>query len=126
MIRTLNGEKFHQRPRTSGSPLAIRVGKRIAAIRLARGLSQRDLATRLNAMRTLISKWENGRSEPMPDSINKLACVLAVNPGELLCAPIGQGKSLSLEPFIGAIAFLLPGLNAENRSEILAFAKGMV
>jgi len=98
------------------SSAALGIGKRIVAIRLARGMSQRDLGNALKLPRTNISKWENDGSVPGLESIERIARALKVCTGELL-------HHLELDPIEGAIAFLLPALSNEQREAVLNFAR---
>ncbi len=53
-------------------------------LRLARGMSQEELASRLNVVRQTVSKWEKGLSIPDADMIIKLSEIFGVKAGELL------------------------------------------
>ncbi len=53
-------------------------------LRKKKGLSQEELAVRLNIVRQTISKWEKGLSVPDADLLVKLADVLEVSVVELL------------------------------------------
>jgi transcriptional regulator with XRE-family HTH domain len=70
-----------------------------AAIRMLRqksGLSQRQLALRMQVPRTYVSKIENEKAMPTLSSLQRLATALEVNVGDLL-----KGTSRSLEDEIG-------------------------
>lgn len=62
----------------------MNIGKRIARARKAAGLTQNALAKKLYVNPTCISKWENGRIIPMPDTIIRLAKALKTDPNTLL------------------------------------------
>ena len=64
----------------------------IRAFRKAKGLSQEELAARLNVVRQTVSKWENGLSVPDSDMLTKLASVLDVSVVDLLEDPLDIGK----------------------------------
>ena len=53
-------------------------------LRKKKGLSQEELAVRLNIVRQTVSKWEKGLSVPDADLLVKLADVLEVSVAELL------------------------------------------
>lgn len=55
-------------------------------VRKAKGLSQEELAIRLNVVRQTISKWEKGLSVPDADMLMKLADVFETPVSELLGA----------------------------------------
>ncbi len=56
----------------------------VRGIRHARGLSQRQLATRMEVPRTYISKIENGKAMPTLSSLERLASALEASIGDLL------------------------------------------
>ena len=49
------------------------LNENIRAIRRAKGLSQEELAIKLNVVRQTISKWEQGRSVPDSDLLIALS-----------------------------------------------------
>lgn len=59
------------------------MGAKIRAYRLAKGLSQFDLADALGLDQTTISAWECGKAEPTAFNIRRLADILGVAPGDL-------------------------------------------
>ncbi len=60
------------------------LSENIRAAREAKGLSQIELAARLNVVRQTISKWERGRSVPDADLLVSLANALDVSVNDLL------------------------------------------
>ena len=56
----------------------------IKAFRKDRGLTQEELAIRVNVVRQTISKWEKGLSVPDADMLQKIAEVLEVSVSQLL------------------------------------------
>ena len=56
----------------------------IKAIRKSKGLSQEELAIKLNVVRQTISKWEKGQSVPDAEQLIKLAVILETTVSELL------------------------------------------
>ena len=54
--------------------MAIRhMGERIRSLRTALGMTQGDLAEKMNVTDKAVSKWERGLSRPDIDSLPKLA-----------------------------------------------------
>ena len=53
-------------------------------LRTQKGMSQEELADRLNVVRQTVSKWEKGLSVPDSEMLIKLADVFEVSVGELL------------------------------------------
>lgn len=60
------------------------ISENIKWARKAKGLSQEELAVRLNVVRQTISKWENGLSVPDADILIQLAELLEVSVSQLL------------------------------------------
>lgn len=71
---------------------AATLGDRIAAARLAAGLTQSGLAARLGVGEKMISSWENDRSEPRANRLAMLAGLLNVSVSWLL---IGGGEGVA-------------------------------
>ena len=53
--------------------------KNIKAIRKSKGLSQQELAIKLNVVRQTVSKWEQGLSVPDSDMLISLSEVLTLS-----------------------------------------------
>ena len=72
----------------------------IKRIRKSKGLSQEELAIKLNVVRQTVSKWENGLSVPDQDMLITLAdeldtyCIMCVYSACFYCA-CGHAKFLS-------------------------------
>ena len=64
----------------------------LARYRKSAGMSQEDLADKLQLTRQTISKWENGLSEPDLATLQQLCTLLQVSPDELL---LGKKKETS-------------------------------
>jgi len=64
-------------------PTTVRLAKKVKSLRLARMMSQQDLASVAETRQALISSIENGDANPTLDSLIKLAGALGVEVGEL-------------------------------------------
>ena len=64
------------------------LAENIKAIRKQRGMTQEELATRLNVVRQTVSKWEKGLSVPDADLLKRIAEILETNVSTLFGAPI--------------------------------------
>ena len=64
------------------------LAENIKAIRKQRGMTQEELATRLNVVRQTVSKWEKGLSVPDADLLKRIAEILETDVSTLLGAPI--------------------------------------
>lgn len=62
------------------------MGEMIAALRKERGMTQKDLADKMNVTDKAVSKWERNLSCPDVNSIPRLAEVLRVSVEELMNA----------------------------------------
>ena len=60
------------------------LNENIKAIRKSKGLSQQELAVKLNVVRQTVSKWEQGRSVPDSDMLISLSEVLEIPVSTLL------------------------------------------
>ena len=70
----------------------IKIGKFIAECRKNEGLTQMQLAERLNITDRAVSKWETGRTLPDSSVMLELCDILRINVNELLC-----GEKISME-----------------------------
>ena len=66
------------------TPTARQMGKTVRQIRLAKGLSQAELARRCDLSREYINKIEAGKYDPPLSTINALAEALGVSVAKLL------------------------------------------
>lgn len=70
--------------RGKGRRMAMALSDRILELRTGMGLSQGDLADRLEVSRQSVSKWETGQSVPDLDKIIKLADLFGITVDELV------------------------------------------
>lgn len=73
------------------------LGERIRELRKKHGLSQEQLADKLNVSRQAVQKWESGVNEPNIETIKCIACYFQVDYGYLLNGkapdpPLKEGK----------------------------------
>jgi transcriptional regulator with XRE-family HTH domain len=101
----------------------IDVARAVREIRNALGLSQRQLAGRMDVPRTYISKIENAKAMPTLSSLDRLARALEVD----ICALLRDARSrresesfaIASDPFLMEIAAILPQLDGFQRSMFL-------
>ncbi len=79
----------------------------LKALRMKKGMTQEELATRLNVVRQTISKWEKGLSVPDSDLLIRLAEILEVSVSELL------GSKIEIEEKPDALAEQLSRINEQ-------------
>ena len=75
----------------------------IKTLRKSKGLSQEELAIKLNVVRQTISKWEQGLSVPDAEMLIKLAEVLDTNVSTLLGEKITESKVDDLKAISGKL-----------------------
>ena len=60
------------------------VGKTIAALRQARGMTQQQLADALGIAQQSVARWETGEREPRVSTLRRIAAVLGCDLSALL------------------------------------------
>lgn len=77
---------WRRKMRTANSRrgVVLMLNENIRALRKAKGLSQGELAIKLNVVRQTVSKWEQGRSVPDADMLIVLSEALGVPASTLL------------------------------------------
>ena len=81
----------------------------------SKGLSQEELAIRLNVVRQTISKWEKGLSVPDADMLIKIADIFEVSVSELLGAKIGEKKEQDVNEVADQLMRINEQLAIKNR-----------
>lgn len=59
-------------------------GQRIKAARKAAGMTQKDLAGKLDIAYQTLAQWENDLRNPKYDTLQRIASALGIHPGELM------------------------------------------
>lgn len=113
---------------TGNRPLSV--AGAIRALRTRAGLSQRQLAQRMNVPRTYVSKIENEKATPTLSSLARLAAALEVSIPDLLteCGPSREDeiRELLSDPFIAELVEFTSKLNTMQLSSVLAQVRDMV
>lgn len=68
----------------------IKIGKLIRGLRLERGMTQRQLAGKMNISEQAVSKWERGLGFPDVSLLPELSVILGVNPETLLSGQMDE------------------------------------
>lgn len=96
-------------------------GQRLRAARKEKKLTQKELASKINAAHNSISNWENDQNMPDPDTIQNLCWALGVEPNYFfsvesssLPANIIPMPEMQKIPLIGSIACGAPILAEEH------------
>lgn len=113
--------------------MPIYFGDKIREARKSAGLTQRQLADKVNVSNTSISNWEKNLSRPDPDTIQHLCWALNVQPNyffavedsQVLPANIIPMPEMRKIPLLGTIACGEPILAEENIEEYVKIPKDM-
>lgn len=100
-----------------------RIGARIRAARMERGLTQDQLAVAVGVSRSAVAQWETGRAGQITGNLTRIASVLAVNVEFLM---YGHDKFASAQTTSGdeiAMLRLYRACSAEDRQFLLRTAK---
>ncbi len=98
-------------------PYVHAFGRRLAACRQRRGISQADLAEKLGLESAeTVSRYERGEREPRLSSLRRLAEVLSVDVVALLprSSPPGDPESLELQALADEAVALVNALGVER------------
>lgn len=111
-------------PASHGNGSALQIAMAIRMLRQRSGLSQRQLALRMQVPRTYVSKIENEKATPTLSSLQRLANALEVSVPDLLQSATSDTRQLEIQELMADsfIAELLPyvsKLDAMQRSTFL-------
>jgi transcriptional regulator with XRE-family HTH domain len=108
----------------AGNHSHLQIAAAIRGLRQRSGLSQRQLAMRMQVPRTYVSKIENEKAVPTLSSLQRLATALEVSVGDLLkgCSRTREDEisELMQDDFIAEVVPLLSKLDAMQKSSLLA------
>src|SRR5690554_3209217 len=91
------------------------LGKNLRFLRKQKGLTQSDIAEKLDIKRTMISAYEDGRSEPKLAGLNIHAGIFNIPMDELLNRDIEvSGKIIAQEPFLKILTIAVDKEDNEN------------
>lgn len=93
------------------------INENIKKYRKQKGMSQEEMAVRLNVVRQTVSKWETGLSVPDADILMQIAELLEISVGQLLDIDTDKKEQNSLS---GELARLNDQLAEKARKEKLA------
>lgn len=109
---------------TTEGAVAEGLGDRIARLRRTKGWNQKDLADRIGARPTQISKYERGSGLPRPDLLPRLAEALEVSLDYLMT---GRGTGETRRDFrLRERVEALEGLPSAQRDNLVAFLDALL
>ena len=79
------------------------IGETIASLRKQKGMTQNELAEKMNVTDKAVSKWERDLSCPDINAISKLADILDVSVEELLKAKTKENSNTKIKDLINLI-----------------------
>jgi transcriptional regulator with XRE-family HTH domain len=92
-MRTLDPERGETGAMAREADVHEVVGQRLALLRKQKGISQREIAKRLEVTQPLVSGWERGESRLNSETILRLSEILEISADELLgVAKAGQAR----------------------------------
>ena len=105
------------------------LGNNIVTYRKKLGLSQQQLADRMNVVRQTVSKWEKDLSVPDADALVRLADALDVTVPELLGQPVPEDAGVP--EYAAVLAQIAEQMAAQNRRrsriwKIVAWVLGII
>ena len=102
----------------------LQVAQAIRALLQRGGLSQRQLALRMNVPRTYVSKIENEKATPTLSSLERLARALEVSVPDLLMGAENSRqeeiRGLLTDDFIAQLAPFIAKLDGMQRASVMA------
>ncbi len=108
---------------SASSHRGLQVASAIRTLRQRSGISQRQLALRMNVPRTYVSKIENEKATPTLSSLERLARALQVTVPDLItgCSGREQGiQELMGDDFIAELVDYMPKLSPLQWQSVLA------
>ncbi len=104
----------------------IKIGKFIAECRRAQGLTQMQLAEKLNITDRAISKWENGRSLPDSSIMLELCDELKITVNDLLCGEVVTMENYNKKLENNLLEMVKQKEEADNRLLKLEIVLGII
>ena len=97
------------------------LNENIKAVRKAKGLSQEELAIKLNVVRQTVSKWEQGLSVPDSDMLVSLSEALETPVSALLGENVSERKTDELKAICEKLEVINLQLAQRKTTKITAF-----
>lgn len=107
----------------SPSPSAVKLASTIRHARLARGLTQRELAKHLGVTQSAVGQWEVARTAPSRDHLPAISETLGIPLRTLLDA---HGGDVTFSPDVARLALKVTMLTEGERAAIEAAVEGML
>ena len=105
-----------------GTPSLVDFAQRLATLRKEKGLTQQQLADRIQSHVQQLKRYEAGSSQPTLDVIRKLAVVLGVTSDQLLFGKNERGPDEELRLQFEAVS----QFDAEEKQVVRSLLEGMI
>lgn len=69
-------------------------GKKLAEIRKENGLTQAQLAKKMGVSEATIGFYENGRTNPPDENVDKICVILKINKGDIEIQDVGYSQKV--------------------------------
>lgn len=105
------------------------VAKNLSHMLKLRGMTQFELASRMNVSTATISNWCNGVKLPRMDKIDKICAILQINRSDLIeDKPTDDSSSASsqLIPSVKKIIDIMQELNEEGQDKLLEYGDDLL
>lgn len=99
------------------------LGDKIRDARKVSGLTQKELAEKVNVGNTTISNWEKGVSRPDADQIQVLCWALGVEPNYFLGGSASGSEPIALDDFTFAMHNHSGNLTDKDKEILLSMAQ---
>ena len=112
-------------PKRKCSSIDASLGRNLAYFRKLAGLTQQQVADKLNINRTTYTKYETGASEPSIEFLKQISEILRVDVGSLLSdeesvevGDMNDNKFNDLEPELRNLILCYTSLDRDDRTEV--------
>ena len=85
----------------------LEIGKKLKAARTKAGISQRNMASKLELNASTYSNYENGYSEPPVETLEKACAIMGITMKDLLEVPLPGSSKTSVTKFSELLAILI-------------------
>ena len=110
--------------KNAGQKVRKNLGSVIKKNRIASGISQSDLAKKMDLTRTYLSLLENGKRFPSWETLEKIACLLSVKPSKLIMEANLSKYDDDFE-FVCLLSKIIESADKKKIKQTLDFAKSL-
>lgn len=104
----------------------MKLGEKIALFRKQKGWRQKQLAAELDVHPRHITRWETGKVQPRPDTLNKLARLMGTTVEDLRGDIILPGEDELENPELHQLLGQVHKLNLKEQEALVTFLQAML